>query len=367
MNENGIERVKRKTRFVVSALLQVLDSDSDEDLITMVYNEQARKRRKARVAIKNYVENVVSFYADDFKCHFRLRKDTFEHLLQILGPSLKEQNATGVGRHTYPPEKQLLVALSMLANQEVYRLVAEKFDISKSTAWLYVKKVCTLLVDLSGQYICWPTGQKLQQIKETFKERQGFPDVIGAIDGTHIPISPPLNEQAAYCNRNRYHSIILQGVCDTNYMFTDVFTGYPGSVHDARVFANSPLAKRIGENASDLFPNNTHLWEIQPISVQRKKNYNYKHSSTRVYIEQSFAFLKGRFRILKHVNVYNTAFISKIIVACCVLHNICIQKNDNLETEEHYEDITPQDYYCTEKDCSGFAKRDEIADKLISV
>ncbi|KAF5306069.1 hypothetical protein FQA39_LY09047 [Lamprigera yunnana] len=121
MNENEIERVKRKKKLVVSALLQVLDSDSDEDLITMVCNEQARKRRKPRVAIKNYVENVVSFYTDDFKCHFRVRKDTFEHLLHILGPSLKEQNASGVGRHTYPPEKQLLVALSMLANQEVYR------------------------------------------------------------------------------------------------------------------------------------------------------------------------------------------------------------------------------------------------------
>ncbi|KAF5297280.1 hypothetical protein FQA39_LY12119 [Lamprigera yunnana] len=125
----------------------------------MVCNEQARKRRKPRVAIKNYVENgtIVLNYLPDFRCHFRVWKDTFEHLLHILGPSLKEQNASGVGRYTYPPEKQLLVTLSMLENQEVYRLIAEKFDISKSTAWLYVKKVCTLLVDLSGQYICWPT------------------------------------------------------------------------------------------------------------------------------------------------------------------------------------------------------------------
>ncbi|KAF5283371.1 hypothetical protein FQA39_LY04747 [Lamprigera yunnana] len=69
MNENEIERVKRKKKLVVSALLQVLDSDSDEDLITMVCNEQARKRRKPRVAIKNYVENVVSCYTDDIKMY----------------------------------------------------------------------------------------------------------------------------------------------------------------------------------------------------------------------------------------------------------------------------------------------------------
>lgn len=67
---------------------------------------------------------------------------------------------------------------------------------------------------------------------------------------------------------------------------------------------------------------------------QKQRTYNSKLSATRVFIEQCFALLKGRFLILKHVNVYNTKLIPKIILACCVLHNICMATNDRVETDE---------------------------------
>lgn len=105
------------------------------------------------------------------------------------------------------------------------RVVSERFDVSKSTAWLNVNKVCTVLAKLSGNYIRWPSGNKVKETMAKFKRRQGFMNVIGAIDGSHIPICAPAKQQAAYCNRKGYHSVVLQAVCDADYYFTDVFAG----------------------------------------------------------------------------------------------------------------------------------------------
>ena len=37
--------------------------------------------------------------------------------------------------------------------------------------------------------------------------------------------------------------MLLQAVADHNYIFRDICIGWPGSVHDTRVFANSSLYK----------------------------------------------------------------------------------------------------------------------------
>ena len=46
--------------------------------------------------------------------------------------------------------------------------------------------------------------------------------------------------------------MLLQGVVDADYCFLEVCIGWPGSVHDARVFVHSPLYSRITEE--DLLP-----------------------------------------------------------------------------------------------------------------
>ena len=63
----------------------------------------------------------------------------------------------------------------------------------------------------------------------------------GAIDGSHIPITTPLENHAAYVNSKSFHSLVMQALVDDRYLFRDIVVGWPGSVHDARVFSNSEL------------------------------------------------------------------------------------------------------------------------------
>jgi len=55
--------------------------------------------------------------------------------------------------------------------------------------------------------------------------------VIGCIDGTHIRINAPKQNKNSYVNRKGYHSLLLQGICDHEMLFTDVYCGEVGSMH----------------------------------------------------------------------------------------------------------------------------------------
>ena len=70
-----------------------------------------------------------------------------------------------------------------------------------------------------------------------FQERWNFPQIAGAIDGSHIPILAPERFAKDYYNRKGFHSILLQAVVDDRYCFTDLSVGQVGSRHDAAVFA----------------------------------------------------------------------------------------------------------------------------------
>ena len=122
--------------------------------------------------------------------------------------------------------------------------------------------------------------------------------------------------------------------------------GWPGSVHDARLFAHSSLYEKamvgtllpastrqlggvsipvflLGDSAYPLmkwlmkpFPHNSSLTADQ-------KTYNYRICRARIVVENAYGRLKGRWRRLMKKNDMHISNIPTVIAACCVLHNLC--------------------------------------------
>ena len=61
-----------------------------------------------------------------------------------------------------------------------------------------------------------------------------FKDVVGAINGSHIPASPPQRDHAIYCNWKGFVSQNCLFACDFGMRFTYVLTGWEGSATDHR-------------------------------------------------------------------------------------------------------------------------------------
>lgn len=134
-------------------------------------------------------------------------------------------------------------------------------------------------------------------------------------------------------------------VCDHKMCITHCYVGHPGSVHDQRIFRQSEVATYMNDEAK--FPCDSHLigdsaYELhQHLLVPFKdnghltaaqKNFNFRLSSARVVVERCFAQLKGRMRCLLHcLPMTRLDLMPKYIVACCVIHNICMLQGDELE------------------------------------
>ncbi|XP_036144342.1 putative nuclease HARBI1, partial [Monomorium pharaonis] len=224
---------------------------------------------------------------------------------------------------------------------KLFSCVADRFNVGKGTAWRSVRRVVNALYAKVGTFIKWPSRQEAIQIIEIIEHRYGFPDVIGAVDGTHIKITAPKCNSELYVNRKGFHSIQLQVICDEQLRFIHCYTGQVGSVHDMRVFRLSNV-KSMFRNEN--FPNDSHLlgdaayclskhvmvpFKDNGHLTERQINFNKRLSAARMIVERSLALLKGRFRsILDTLPMQRTDLIPKYIVACCILHNICLLKND---------------------------------------
>ena len=63
-----------------------------------------------------------------------------------------------------------------------------------------------------------------------------FDNCIGAIDGTHVNVVVPSTKVVQHMNRKGKTSQNVLAICDFDMRFTFVVLGWPGSVHDMRVF-----------------------------------------------------------------------------------------------------------------------------------
>jgi hypothetical protein len=301
--------------------------------------------------------------------NFRVTKDTFEFILVEVSQDITRKDT--IMSKAIPPKHRLALILYYLASTVEYRTVSNLFGVSTAFVCLCVRDVCEAIRKRLMKIINFPRGDNLVKVIQEYEERWGFPMCAGAIDGTHIPIIAPLEGHIDYVNRKSFHSIIMQAVVDSNYLFRDIIVGWPGSVHDARVLANSEIFKKannnllfsridhkeiydqeippliLGDPAYPLLP-----WLMKPYpensnTPKIEQVFNYRLSRTRMTVENTFGRWKGRFRRFSKRVDMEVGNVITIVVASCILHNICeAQKNEFLPEWEADQTLQTNTVHC---------------------
>lgn len=320
---------------------------------------------------------------DYFRRQLRFNRNTFSVLLNILRPRLTRQNT-----HLHDcvtPEKLLAMGLYRLAHGNSYITIGPNFNVGKSTVIEAVQDVVEALCDLKNEYIKFPsTNREILTTRETFNDLTDLPNVVGAIDGTHIKIKTPKESRPDYFSRLQQHDVVVQVVADREKRFLDVAAGFPGSMHDSRVLRNSSLYRRITNNELFLGPTvRVGRREIRPVLLgdsayplstwllkpyhegtndPEEINFNKELSRARVSVECAFGILKGHWRILQKRLDSDIAFTNQIIIACCVLHNFCTEAGDLWDDDD--DDGNDDDFPLRDGNADGADLRDFLKDYL---
>jgi len=96
--------------------------------------------------------------------------------------------------------------------------------------------------------------------------------------------------------------------------------------------------------------------------------FNKTFCATRVLIENTFGLLKSRFRQLLQLDIHYVDKITKFIISCCVLHNMCINMNDEIELDNEIgPSIDPENDFIdsdVNQRKNGESKRNAIKNSL---
>lgn len=282
------------------------------------------------------------------------------------------------GRRRVTAEKSFLLTIWYLSNRETFREIADRFNVSLSSAYRCLNRTLNFILSIRNDYIKWPNQDTAAKISAHFKRMQGIEDILGAIDGCHVGINRPKHNAESYINRKGFYSALLQGICDNKRMFIEISCGFPGSLHDARVLRKSSIFNKaqdpnyfkekflIGDSAYPCLN-----WLVPPYKdfghlMEEQKSFNYKLSSSRMVIENAYGVLKGRFRRLHHFDNLSINVVVNCIMAACTLHNICLQQNDDTEIvcPDLSHDLQSHSYSLTRNPNLHTHRRDEVFRKM---
>ncbi|GLT75951.1 hypothetical protein SLA2020_476400 [Shorea laevis] len=354
------DRVKRKRSRAMAAEVAVatVDNALEEKPIkgsTGVGSGHQQRRLWVKDRSKAWWDECISpdFPEEEFKKSFRMGKSTFEMICEELNSVIaKEDTAL---RNAIPVKQRVAVCIWRLATGEPLRLVSKRFGLGISTCHKLVLEVCTAIrTVLMPKYLQWPEEYDLRKIKDEYESISGIPNVVGSMYTTHIPIIAPKISVAAYFNKRHTernqktsYSITVQGVVDPRGVFTDVCIGWPGSMNDDQVLEKSALCQRansgllkgvwiVGNSGYPLMD-----WVLVPYTQQNltwtQHAFNEKIGEIQRVAKDAFARLKGRWSCLQKRTEVKLQDLPVVLGACCVLHNICEIRNEEMDPKLNIE------------------------------
>ncbi|XP_025158823.1 protein ANTAGONIST OF LIKE HETEROCHROMATIN PROTEIN 1-like isoform X2 [Harpegnathos saltator] len=148
-----------------------------------------------------------------------MSSDLFEDLVKKLEPLIKRQDTHL--RQSISPAERLAVTLRHLATGESQESLSYTFRLGQSTISGIIKDTCRALISLLQEtHLKFPDSELAWKvIVHDYMERWNFPNCLGAMDGKHIRIDPPLQSGSSYFNYKETFSIVLLGVVDAQLRF----------------------------------------------------------------------------------------------------------------------------------------------------
>jgi len=257
-----------------------------------------------------------------------------------------------------------------------YLDIAMAHHLAVSTAYLYINETINDLDSILHLEFPYGNREHLKSISDGFtRGRSPISKCCGALDGLAIKIRKPsvgeVDNALSYYNRKGFFSLNCQAVCDSSYRFTFVSCVAAGSTHDSTAFELSSLARFLRSPRSvelydywiacdDAYAGGERLvvpWSGRNLS-HSKDCFNYWLSSARIFIEQCFGMLVGRWGIFWRPLRVPINRMGTIVILCCKLHNFIINEgflNIYQPThidERHHED-EPDTSVHLQGDCDG--------------
>ncbi|XP_030752065.1 putative nuclease HARBI1 [Sitophilus oryzae] len=314
-------------------------------------DEAEEEERQAQLRLQRIVlrdeSNPFDMAETEFRKCFRLSRNLARQLIIDLTPHM----AVGIRARKIPTEIRILGALRFFAQGSYQKTIGDDFStcMAQPTFSRALSEVCSALEAIAPQWIKFPISEAEKQAKkEEFMAQFQFPGVIGCIDGTHVAIVSPKIDEHLYFNRKRYHSKNVQIICDANLIILNVKANYGGATHDSFIWRNSNVRTHmeqyyqrnhngwlLGDSGYPQEP-----WLMTPIRDMPRESpegrYTAALARTRNCVERCIGVLKNRFRCLLKARVlhYEPFKAGQIVNAVCVLHNMCIMANLDLEDED---------------------------------
>lgn len=288
-------------------------------------------------------------------------------------------------------DDQVAVGLRRLSSGESLISVGESLGLHHSivsqVTWRFVESM-----EKRGlHHLRWPSSdEEKTKIKTKFEKIRGFPNCCGAIDTTHITMCLPLADPAnkVWFDHEKNHIMLLHAIVDPDMRLRDIVTGWPGKLSDSLVLKTSNFFKVcekgnglngkpvflsegseireyiVGDSGFPLLP-----WLVTPYKgkglSEIQTDFNKRHFATRLVARRALARLKEMWRII-HGTMWrpDKHRLPRIILVCCLLHNIAIDMEDDVQDEvplSHSHDENYRTQTCESVDLTASDIREKLS------
>ncbi|EPB74155.1 transposase, IS4 family [Ancylostoma ceylanicum] len=298
-----------------------------------------------------------------FREQLRLTTRGLAFVLSLLEDDLQSSTRRSAA---LTPAQKLSISMNFFDSASIQR---KTYGYSQATVSRVIAEVSDVLYSWREEFIHWPDEDRLAETRMA-----GIPEVVGAMDGTHIKIIAPVVDEDSYVNREDYHSLNLSIISDANQRIIWASAKYPGRVFkESRIYREFQQREKtriiLGDSAygAKSFP-------LKPIlranRTPAEDRYTNAVCAGRAVVERAIGALKRQFFMLHLELRYEPEHCAKIRSSSLRAVPSATSEPEfefQRSVEEEVDDFFIQDNEAPRDSAAGAAMRQHIIDTTIEI